>query len=81
MSSRSPASGFSQNVGLPAAIEARISSAWADVAAAMTVASAVAIVSAMDGGGRGPGLGRDLGGAGRVGIRDEDLVDARRVAQ
>ena len=36
--SRSGARGFSQNVGLPAASDARISSGWADVAAAMTVA-------------------------------------------
>ena len=82
MASRSAASGFSQNVGLPAAIEVRTSSAWADVAAAMTVASAVAIVSATDVVAAViRRLLRDLGRAIRVDVGDHELVDAGGVAQ
>ena len=58
-----------------------MSSAWADVAAAITVASVV--VHRVGDGRRGgdPGLGRDLGCPLSVGVGQDDLVDAGRVAQ
>ena len=40
--------GFSQNVGMPRAMPARMSAAWASVAAAMTSASALARASSID---------------------------------
>ena len=72
VSSRLPASGFSQNVGMPRPIDARISSAWAPVAAAMTTASAASRAASMDGATVAPTSLRDLGGAGRVDVGDEE---------
>ena len=58
-----------------------MSSAWAVVAAAMTTASAASMAASMVGGSRGAHLGRDIGGTRRVGIGDDDAVDAGRGRQ
>ena len=81
-SARSPDSGFSQNTGIPASTPALISSVWALVAAAMTIASTPLLIrlSGESAASRADPLRDRLGDCGD-GIGDHQGVDRGKLGQ